>query len=90
MKHTLSAIVTGLLASGIACNAQASQGLSGEIGFLLGYRYTLNPESHLSLSLLPGVVDGKTWADPYLVDVTRQETDVAGNLRAGVLSASAL
>lgn len=144
MKHTLSAIVTGLLASGIAFNAQASQGLSGEIGFLLGesevrsnfntdhavktgdlnsegkseteesttifgqlrydvgdhqlfagtsdedivrgvfalelgYRYTLNPESHLSLSFLPGVVDGKTWADPYLVDVARQETDVSGN-----------
>ncbi|MEJ2763341.1 DUF2860 family protein [Photobacterium sp. MCCC 1A19761] len=134
----------GLLASGMVCDVQASQGLSGEIGFLLGesevrsnfntdhavktgdlnsegkseteeittifgqlrydfgdhqlfagtsdedivrgvfalelgYRYTLAPESHLSLAFLPSVVDGKTWVDPYLVNVARQETDVSGN-----------
>ncbi|WP_135381801.1 DUF2860 family protein [Vibrio tasmaniensis] len=50
----------------------------GQIALEVGYAYSLGEESSLSLSVLPSIVNGETWKDPYLVGKERQTTDVSG------------
>ena len=42
----------------------------------LGYGFQLANSSALMISYLHPVIDGEAWADPYLVDTSREETDV--------------
>ncbi|WP_050764643.1 DUF2860 family protein [Marinomonas sp. MED121] len=45
----------------------------------LGYGFQLADQSALMFSYLLPVIDGEAWADPYLVNTARTETDVATN-----------
>lgn len=51
----------------------------GTLAFELGYRYRLESGTSIDISYLPTIVSGEEWADPYLVNSPRKETDVKGN-----------
>lgn len=53
---------------------------TGTIAFEIGYRHQLSGGTILDVSVLPTLISGKAWADPYAVDVNRNETDVKGNV----------
>nr|WP_248641645.1 DUF2860 family protein [Vibrio crassostreae] len=53
---------------------------TGTIAFEIGYRYQLSGGTILDFSVLPTLISGKAWTDPYAVGVNRNETDVKGNV----------
>ncbi|MCK8077487.1 DUF2860 domain-containing protein [Vibrio sp. 1CM2L] len=53
---------------------------TGTIAFEIGYRYQLSGGTILDFSVLPTLISGKAWSDPYAVGVNRNETDVKGNV----------
>ncbi|PMH29931.1 hypothetical protein BCU71_16550 [Vibrio lentus] len=53
---------------------------TGTIAFEIGYRHQLSGGTILDISVLPTLISGKAWADPYAVGVNRNETDVKGNV----------
>ncbi|MEZ9159933.1 hypothetical protein BCU90_07195 [Vibrio lentus] len=53
---------------------------TGTIAFEIGYRHQLSGGTILDVSVLPTLISGKAWADPYEVGVNRNETDVKGNV----------
>ena len=53
---------------------------TGTIAFEIGYRHQLPGGTILDVSVLPTLISGKAWADPYAVGVNRNETDVKGNV----------
>ena len=53
---------------------------TGTIAFEIGYRHQLSGGTILDVSVLPTLISGKAWADPYAVGVNRNETDVKGNV----------
>ncbi|WP_070970248.1 DUF2860 domain-containing protein [Vibrio sonorensis] len=50
----------------------------GTLAFELGYKYQLGSGMILDLSVLPTVMSGEAWKDPYQTNIVRQETDVDG------------
>ncbi|WP_286301092.1 DUF2860 domain-containing protein [Vibrio apostichopi] len=53
---------------------------TGTIAFEIGYRHQLSGGTILDFSVLPTLISGKAWSDPYAVGVNRNETDVKGNV----------
>lgn len=53
---------------------------TGTIAFEIGYRHKLSGGTILDVSVLPTLISGKAWSDPYAVGVNRNETDVKGNV----------
>ncbi|MEZ9575348.1 DUF2860 family protein [Vibrio sp. 10N.261.55.F4] len=53
---------------------------TGTIAFEIGYRHQLSGGTILDFSVLPTLISGKAWTDPYAVGVNRNETDVKGNV----------
>ncbi|MFW7526232.1 DUF2860 domain-containing protein [Vibrio ostreicida] len=51
----------------------------GTVVLELGYKQQLDSGMVISASVLPTVMSGETWSDPFLTSQTRQETDEAGN-----------
>lgn len=51
----------------------------GTLAFELGYRYRFQSGTSVDISYLPTIVSGEEWADPYLLNAPRKETDVDGN-----------
>ena len=49
---------------------------TGTIAFEIGYRHQLSGGTILDVSVLPTLISGKAWSDPYAVGVNRNETDV--------------
>ncbi|MGL0817582.1 DUF2860 domain-containing protein [Vibrio vulnificus] len=50
----------------------------GTLAFELGYQYQLNSGVVIDFSLLPTVMSGETWQDPYLLNQKRTVTDESG------------
>ncbi|MFA0012299.1 DUF2860 family protein [Vibrio lentus] len=53
---------------------------TGTIAFEIGYRHQLSGGTILDFSVLPTLISGKAWSDPYAIGVNRNETDVKGNV----------
>ncbi|MFA0231912.1 DUF2860 family protein, partial [Vibrio sp. 10N.261.45.A7] len=53
---------------------------TGTIAFEIGYRHQFSGGTILDFSVLPTLISGKAWSDPYAVGVNRNETDVKGNV----------
>jgi hypothetical protein len=53
---------------------------TGTIAFEIGYRHQFSGGTILDFSVLPTLISGKAWSDPYAVGVNRSETDVKGNV----------
>jgi hypothetical protein len=53
---------------------------TGTIAFEIGYKYQFTGGTILDFSVLPTLISGKAWSDPYAVGVNRNETDVKGNV----------
>lgn len=51
----------------------------GDLAVELGYKAELQNGTIVSFALLPTIVGGETWADPFVVDNEREETDIKGN-----------
>ncbi len=50
----------------------------GTLAFEIGYRHQLSSGIELDFSILPTVMAGETWRNPYQTGVNRQETDEDG------------
>ncbi|EHT4942723.1 DUF2860 domain-containing protein [Vibrio vulnificus] len=50
----------------------------GTLAFELGYQYQLSSGVVIDFSLLPTVMSGETWQDPYLLNQKRTVTDESG------------
>lgn len=53
---------------------------TGTIAFEIGYRHQFSGGTILDFSVLPTLISGNAWSDPYAVGVNRSETDVKGNV----------
>lgn len=53
---------------------------TGTIAFEIGYRHQLSGGTVIDFSVLPTLISGKAWSDPYAEGVNRNETDVKGNV----------
>ncbi|OED74839.1 hypothetical protein A143_01060 [Vibrio splendidus ZS-139] len=53
---------------------------TGTIAFEIGYRHQFSGGTILDFSVLPTLISGKAWSDPYAVGVNRSETDVKGHV----------
>ncbi|MCW8329267.1 DUF2860 domain-containing protein [Photobacterium sp. SDRW27] len=51
----------------------------GTLAFELGYQYDFLNGTRLDIGVLPTVLSGEVWADPYLVGESRSTTDIEGN-----------
>ena len=47
----------------------------GQFSFELGYRQSLGRNGVVAASILPGLIQHKTWADPFVTGQDRKETD---------------
>ncbi|MDD9179852.1 MULTISPECIES: DUF2860 domain-containing protein [Aliivibrio] len=52
---------------------------TGTVVLEVGYKYQFDSRMVVDVSILPTVMSSKTWANPYLVDSARTETDASGN-----------
>lgn len=50
----------------------------GTLAFELGYKYQLPGGTIVDVSVLPTILSGEVWRNPYATDVARKETDVDG------------
>ncbi|MDB1123797.1 DUF2860 family protein [Vibrio algarum] len=53
--------------------------IQGVAALEVGYKYWLRDRSFLAVSVLPTIMKSETWADPFLVNESRQTTDESGN-----------
>ncbi|WP_295893819.1 DUF2860 family protein [uncultured Vibrio sp.] len=54
--------------------------ISGTLAFEIGYRQQLESGMTVDFSVLPTLISGDVWDDPYAVDTEREETDLTGNV----------
>lgn len=52
---------------------------TGTVVLEVGYKYQLESGMVIDASLLPTIMSGETWANPYEEDVARSKTDETGN-----------
>ncbi|MGF1752288.1 DUF2860 domain-containing protein [Vibrio makurazakiensis] len=52
---------------------------TGTVVLQVGYKYQLESGMIIDAAVLPTIMSGKTWANPYQTDVARTETDETGN-----------
>lgn len=52
---------------------------TGTVVLEVGYKYQFESRMAIDVSILPTIMSSKTWANPYLVDSARKETDASGN-----------
>ena len=52
---------------------------TGTVVLELGYKYQLNSGMVIDASILPPIMSGETWADPYNTSSSRSKTDETGN-----------
>ncbi|MEZ8316106.1 DUF2860 domain-containing protein [Vibrio splendidus] len=52
---------------------------TGTVVLEVGYKYQLESGMTIDASLLPTIMSGETWADPYAEGVARSKTDETGN-----------
>ena len=52
---------------------------TGTVVLELGYKYQLNSGMVIDASILPTIMSGETWADPYNTSSSRSKTDETGN-----------
>ncbi|KAB2826411.1 DUF2860 domain-containing protein [Aliivibrio finisterrensis] len=52
---------------------------TGTVILEVGYKYQFDSRMVVDVSILPTVMSSKAWANPYLVDSARTETDASGN-----------
>jgi len=52
---------------------------TGTVVLEVGYKYQLESGMTIDASLLPTIMSGETWANPYTEDVARSKTDETGN-----------
>ncbi|WP_019612863.1 DUF2860 domain-containing protein [Psychromonas ossibalaenae] len=50
----------------------------GDFVLELGYEFALDKRSSVAFSVLPTIIDGETWQDPFLTSQERSTTDVSG------------
>ncbi|MGR5178643.1 DUF2860 domain-containing protein [Vibrio parahaemolyticus] len=50
----------------------------GTLALEAGYRYQFADRTKISLSLLPTILEGEVWQDPYLLNTARSTTDEKG------------
>ncbi|PMN28302.1 hypothetical protein BCT35_03260 [Vibrio lentus] len=54
--------------------------ITGTLAFEVGYRQQLESGMIIDFSILPTLISGEVWDDPYAVDSKREETDLTGNV----------
>lgn len=54
--------------------------ITGTLAFEVGYRQQLESGMVIDFSILPTLICGEVWDDPYAVDSKREETDLTGNV----------
>ncbi|MEZ9893926.1 DUF2860 family protein [Vibrio lentus] len=54
--------------------------ITGTLAFEVGYRHQLESGMVIDFSILPTLISGEVWDDPYAVDSKREETDLTGNV----------
>ncbi|MFA0000096.1 DUF2860 family protein [Vibrio lentus] len=54
--------------------------ITGTLAFEVGYRQQLESGMVIDFSILPILISGEVWDDPYAVDSMREETDLTGNV----------
>ncbi|WP_135384767.1 DUF2860 family protein [Vibrio tasmaniensis] len=54
--------------------------ITGTLAFEVGYRQQLESGMVIDFSILPTLISGEVWDDPYAVDSKREETDLTGNV----------
>ncbi|WP_135381629.1 DUF2860 family protein [Vibrio tasmaniensis] len=54
--------------------------ITGTLAFEVGYRQQLEGGMVIDFSILPTLISGEVWDDPYAVDSKREETDLTGNV----------
>jgi len=52
---------------------------TGTVVLQVGYKYQLESGTIIDAAVLPTIMSGKTWANPYQENVARTETDETGN-----------
>ncbi|WP_417518358.1 DUF2860 domain-containing protein [Marinobacter sp.] len=63
----------------------------GTLAVELGYKHELSSGTVVDVSLLPTVISGEAWQNPYQLNTARKETDITGNayrLKLGSISGS--
>ena len=53
--------------------------IQGVAALEIGYKHWLGKRSFLSFSVLPTIMESETWADPFLINESRDVTDESGN-----------
>lgn len=51
----------------------------GDLALEIGYKKELRTGTIVSFAFLPTVIGGETWADPFVTNTEREETDIEGN-----------
>ncbi len=52
---------------------------TGTVVLEVGYKYQFESRMAIDVSILPTIMSSKTWADPYVENIARTETDASGN-----------
>lgn len=60
--------------------------ITGTLAFEMGYRQKMLNGTIVDVSILPTLISGEVWDDPYAVDAYREETDLSGNVARMQLS----
>ncbi|ROV57727.1 DUF2860 domain-containing protein [Vibrio ponticus] len=54
--------------------------VTGSLAFELGYRQQLAGGTIVDIAVLPTLISGEVWDDPYAVEQSRNKTDLSGNV----------
>ncbi|MCK8087440.1 DUF2860 family protein [Vibrio sp. 1CM8B] len=54
--------------------------ITGTLAFEIGYRQQVESGMVVDFSILPTLISGEVWDDPYAVDSNRKETDLTGTV----------
>ncbi|MFM2641974.1 DUF2860 family protein [Vibrio chagasii] len=54
--------------------------ITGTLAFEIGYRQQVENGMVFDFSILPTLISGEVWDDPYAIDTNRTETDLTGNV----------
>ncbi|WP_434566841.1 DUF2860 family protein [Vibrio chagasii] len=54
--------------------------ITGTLAFEIGYRQQVENGMVFDFSILPTLISGEVWDDPYAIDTHRTETDLTGNV----------
>lgn len=52
---------------------------TGTVVLEVGYKYQFESRMAIDVSILPTIMSSKIWADPYVENIARTETDASGN-----------